>query len=84
MAHFAKLDENNYVIAVHVVNNDALDTDNEESSGIAFLTGLYGYDKWKQTSYNGSFRGTYAGIGYRYDPDLDIFIATEPIDENLL
>ncbi len=84
MAHFARLDENNVVIAVHVVSNNALDPSNEESSGIDFLTELHGYDKWKQTSYNSSFRGTYAGIGYTYDEDQDIFIAPEPTEETLL
>ena len=29
---------------------------------------------WKQTSYNSNFRGTYAGIGYTYDPINDIFV----------
>lgn len=33
MAHFAKLNSNNTVIAVTVVNNDALDSNNEEQSG---------------------------------------------------
>jgi hypothetical protein len=79
MAHFAKLDENNIVLEVNVVNNDALDPSNEEASGIAFLTKWSGgYYKWKQTSYNGSIRANYAGIGYTYDPDFDIFIAPQP------
>ena len=29
----------------------------------------------KRTSYNGNFRGTYAGIGYIYDPVADVFVA---------
>lgn len=75
MAHFAKLDENNIVAAVHVVNNDVLDIDNEEASGIEFLANLHGYNKWKQTSYNNRIRGRYAGIGYTYNEELDEFIA---------
>lgn len=76
MAHFAKLDDSNTVIEVHVVNNDALDPNNEEASGIAFLTEWSGgYNNWKQTSYNGKFRYNYAGIGYIYDPIDDAFIA---------
>ena len=68
MAHFAKLDEDNNVIAVHVVNNDVLMVDGEESeqAGIDFLVNLYGHDNWKQTSYNGNFRKNYAGPGYTY------------------
>ncbi len=29
----------------------------------------------KRTSYNGNIRGTYAGIGYTYDPVADEFVA---------
>lgn len=34
---------------------------------------------WLQTSPQGEYRAVYAGIGYTYDPDLDIFIM--PITE---
>lgn len=79
MAHFAKLDENNVVLEVNVVNNEVLDLENEEASGIAFLTEWSGgYSNWKQTSYNGSFRKNYAGIGSQYRPDLDAFISPQP------
>jgi hypothetical protein len=80
MAHFAKLDENNIVLAVHVVNNEVLITDNVESeqAGIDFLTGLHGHTNWKQTSYNGTFRKQYAGIGYTYSAVDDVFIAPQP------
>jgi hypothetical protein len=79
MAHFAKLDENNIVLEVHVVSNDALDPNNEEASGIAFLTEWSGgYTKWKQTSYNGTIRKNYASVGGKYDMDFDAFIAAKP------
>jgi hypothetical protein len=80
MAHFAKLDENNNVIGVHVVVNDVLIVNGIESeqAGIDFLTGLHGHSLWKQTSYNGSIRANYAGIGYIYDTDFDVFIAPRP------
>ena len=78
MAHFAKLDNNNIVLEVCVVNNDVL-TENEETSGIAFLTEWSGgYTNWKQTSYNATFRKNYAGIGYTYNPTLDAFIKPQP------
>ena len=74
MAHFAKLDDNNIVLEIHVVSNDALDSSDEENSGIAFLTEWSGgYTKWKQTSYNGTFRKKYAGIGDYYDEQRDAF-----------
>lgn len=80
MAHFAKLDDNNFVLAVHVVNNDVITIDGAESeqAGIDFLTGLHGHDKWKQTSYNNKIRKQYAGVGFTYNPDADVFIAPQP------
>jgi hypothetical protein len=33
---------------------------------------------WVQTSYNATIRKNYAGIGYRYDEDLDAFIPPQP------
>jgi hypothetical protein len=81
MAHFAKLDENNNVIAVHVVNNSELLDSNgveREEIGVAFLIGLHKHPFWKQTSYNGTFRKNYAGIGYTYDRSLDAFVPPQP------
>ena len=78
MAHFAKLDNNNVVIAVHCVVNEVLDENNEEVSGRNFLTALHNYPFWVQTSYNNNIRKQYAGIGYSYDPVADVFIAPQP------
>jgi hypothetical protein len=80
MAHFAKLDDNNIVLAVHVVNNDVITIDGVESeqAGIDFLISLYDHTNWKQTSYNGSMRKNYAGIGMTYDSSRDAFIASQP------
>lgn len=80
MAHFAKLDANNIVTEVVVVSNkDTSDAQGheKESIGIAFCERLFG-GTWKQTSYNGTFRKHYAGIGYTYDPVLDAFIPPKP------
>lgn len=80
MAHFARLDENNIVTGVHVVNNDVITVDGVESeqAGIDFLTGLHGHSLWKQTSYNGNIRKNYAGLGYVYDAQRDAFIPPKP------
>lgn len=79
MAHFAKLDENNVVLEVHVVNNACLDPQNEEQSGIYFLSQWSnGYTHWKQTSYNNKFRKQYAGIGFFYNQEADVFITPQP------
>jgi hypothetical protein len=78
MAHFARLDENNIVTEVIVVNNSVLLDENgveQESLGIEFLTNWSGgHTNWKQCSYNCSFRKIYPGVGCSYDPNLDIFI----------
>jgi hypothetical protein len=80
MAHFAKLNEQNIVIGVHVVNNDVITVNGVESeqAGIDFLTDLHGHSSWKQTSYNGSMRKNYAGAGYSYNESCDAFIAPQP------
>ncbi len=80
MANFAKLDETNTVINVLAVNNDVIIIDGKESeqAGIDFLQEITGYSNWKQTSYNNNFRGKYAGIGYKYDQNFDIFIPPQP------
>ena len=45
-----------------------------EDRGIAFCQDLFGADtRWVQTSYNGNFRGKYAGIGDVYDADANEF-----------
>jgi hypothetical protein len=88
MAHFAKLDENNKVLEVHVVSNDALDLLNEEQSGLDFLIQWSdGYLLWKQTSFNNKIRKQFAGVGFTYDSVADVFIAPQPfpswsLDEN--
>jgi hypothetical protein len=89
MAHFAELDDNNVVQRVIVVSNDdCKDQDGNESEivGALFCHNLLG-GRWVQTSYNHSMRKQYAGIGYTYDKDADVFIAPQPypswtLDEN--
>ena len=90
MAHFAKLDSNNIVEQVIVVNNaDLTDVTGTEveSIGIAYCQKLYGAStNWKQVSYNNKFRGNYAGVGYTYMTNVatlgvgstDIFIRQQP------
>ena len=75
MSHFAQLDSNNIVINVLVGDNN--DTNGDE--GYQWLIDNLG-GRWVQTSYNNNFRGTFASIGYTYDPVQDIFIA--PVEEN--
>jgi hypothetical protein len=76
MAHFAKLDENNTVTQVVVVRNQDILVDDVESeqAGKDFLASIGLPGNWVQTSYNGNFRGPFAGTGSTYDPIKDEFI----------
>lgn len=76
MAHFAKINSDNVVEQVIVINNEVLlDSEGveQEALGVAFCEELFG-GTWIQTSYNANFRGVYAGIGMTYDPVKDEFV----------
>lgn len=80
MAHFAELDANNVVLRVIVVhNNELLDTDGveQEALGQTFCTNLLG-GRWVQTSYNSTFRNSFAVIGGVYNNVKDVFILLQP------
>jgi len=71
MAHFAKV-ENNKVKQIIVVSNDDCGGGNfpeSEPIGQAFIASLGLTGDWLQTSYSGSFRNLYAGIGYDWLPN---------------
>ena len=77
MAHFAQI-VGGLVSQVIVVGNDDCaggQFPESEAVGQEFIASLGLDGEWKQTSYNGNFRGTYAGIGYSYDDVQDIFVA---------
>ena len=93
MAHFAKLGSNNKVIQVLTLDNkNMLNADNQEdeSVGQAYLETHNNWpaQMWIQTSYNTqsnqhkeggtAFRGNYAGIGYTWDEDNNIFWPPKP------
>lgn len=76
MAHYAFLDENNIVTEVIVGRNE-----DEVVDGISDWEAHYGEFRGqvcKRTSYNNSIRGLYAGVGYSYNSDEDIFISPQP------
>ena len=66
MSHFAKLD-NNIVTEVIVAEQDFINSGKVGDSSL-----------WVQTSYSGSFRKNYAGVGYTYDQTRDAFIPAKP------
>ena len=78
MAHFARIDSDNKVQEVIVVNNDVLTDENgveQEAVGQAFIASLGLEGTWLQCSYNGNMRGAYPGQGFLYDAELDEFVA---------
>lgn len=86
MAHFAELDEQNNVIRVIVVaNENILDSNGIESEeiGINYCKNLFN-GEWLQTSYNGNIRKNYASSGFKYDSELDAFIAPKPFESWVL
>ena len=75
MAHFARIDASSIVTQVIVINNvdcGGGDFPASEPVGQAFINGphpdgLALDGEWRQTSYSGSFRGCFAGLGYTFD-----------------
>lgn len=77
MAHFAKIDSS-VVADVIVIDNgrcNNLEFPDSEPIGQAYIASMGIEGEWLQTSYSGSFRGIYAGIGDIYDAELDEFVA---------
>jgi hypothetical protein len=78
MAHFAEVDEYQIVRNVIVIDNSDCgggDYPDSETIGQAFIADIGIEGDWLQTSYNGNFRGQYAGQGMTYDPTLDEFVS---------
>ena len=75
MAHYAFLDENNTVTEVIVGVNE---TELIEGLSPEVWYGNFRGQVCKRTSYNNNIRGTYAGIGYSYNSDEDIFVSPQP------
>ena len=71
MAHFARIDSGIVREVIVIDNADCGGGDFPESEpiGQAFIASIGLDGDWRQTSYNGNFRGTYAGIGYTFDGD---------------
>jgi len=89
MAHYALLDENNFVTQVIVGKNE-----NDVNMDWEKYYELIYKKKCKRTSYNTianthrlggtPFRKNYAGIGFYYDEQRDAFIPPKPYDSWIL
>lgn len=91
MAEFAKLNENNIVIQVVVIDDlDIIDPDTNmicEDLGKKICEDLYDGGIWLLTSSAEStdgFRKNSAGIDYSYDSQLDAFLRPKPYDSWIL
>ena len=85
MAHYAFLDADGIVTEV-IVGRDETDDTTGITDWEAYYSAVRG-QRCVRTSYNHKIRKQYAGIGYRYDDDADLFISPQPypswsLDEN--
>ena len=67
MSYFAHINENNVVTTVIVATQEFINTGSEGDPV-----------NWIETSIDGSFRKQYAGIGYTYDAEANVFITPQP------
>lgn len=88
MAFFCKIDENNIVKNIEVVDNSVAPT---EEDGIAFLKNLHGEQfNYKQMgsapfiSNGKEVSRNYGGINFTYDENLDLFIEPKVFDSWIL
>lgn len=73
MIYFAKINENNIVSQVIVIPEDKKD------NALKFISEELKLDgKWIETSESGKFRNIFAGQGYIYNEEKDIFISPQP------
>lgn len=77
MAHYAFLDSNNIVTEV-ITGKD--ETEIIEGLDPETWYGNYRNQVCKRTSYNNNYRKNFAAIGYKYDEQLDAFIAPKPFN----
>lgn len=88
MAHFARITPENIVEQVIVISNDDAPDPFPQSEplGQAYISDVLKLSgTWLQTSYTGTIRGKFAGIGDQWDPITETFqtyVATStPLDE---
>ena len=88
MAYFAKLDDQNVVMEVNVIddiNVNYLPFPASEPIGVQYLTEWSGgYTNWKQTSEIGAYRKHYASPNFTFDATLNAFIPPKPFPSWLL
>lgn len=82
MAHYAFIDQDNIVVEVITGRNEY-----EVVNGIADWEDYYGTMRGllcKRTSFNSNIRKQFAGVGYSYDSDADVFVLPQPYQSWIL
>ena len=82
MAHAARVEDG--IVREVIVVPDDLDATESDAAIEAFIHSIGLTGTWIRTSYNSSIRGTYAGIGYSYDSEADVFVAPVTSEEALI
>ena len=77
MAHYARVNSDNIVVEVLVMDND-METNDGEQACIDWLQANVHSDNWVKTSYNHNIRKQFAGIEHTYDSTKDKFISPKP------
>lgn len=88
MAHYALINKDNIVVQVITGVDENIiqtDLDNTQVGGTTMAwEQFYASRPWfegltcKRTSYNNNIRANFAAVGYKYDPEFDVFIAPQP------
>jgi hypothetical protein len=79
MAHFAELNDNNYVLRIVCVGDDVptsngpLGENDMHVDGEAWCKKFFKGGKWKQVSHSNKFRNMYPGPGSFYDENTNEF-----------
>ena len=90
MAHYCFINDENIVVEVITGRNES-DTENlpdgydsweeyyqNQRDGMTCLRTSYNTIENEHILGGSAFRGNYAGVGYSYDPDNDVFIPPQP------
>ena len=89
MAHYAILKDSIVVQVITGVDEDVTQIDkngNKIGGSSEAWEVFYASQEWhrglgcKRTSYSGSIRGRFAGVGYKYLEDSDVFIKPQPFE----
>jgi hypothetical protein len=84
MAHYALINKDNIVVEVITGVDENITQTDVDGTQVGGTTQaweqFYASRPWfeglicKRTSYNGNIRANFAAVGYKYDPDFDVFI----------